>query len=243
MKLLKRGSRGPRVVALQKALKSNPYGSFACGAVDGDFGARTAAAVHEAKWSLGYPRGRCTTQAGAQLVAILEGRRRLTAGQRIRRKVRLRRADRQALRVKALARARKDVGLVEGPDNDIVYTRWWGWRTPYCVIALMYWYQQVGSTTAAKLKGTLEGCNTDYLLRAAFAGKHGLRVVTSPRPGDMGMIDFDGHVDPDHALMVVEVQADLVKTLEANATIANGKQGVGYHMRPRRNCWFIRVAD
>jgi hypothetical protein len=243
MKTLKRGSRGRRVVILQEALKANPYGHFACGAVDGAFGARTAAAVHEAKWWLGYRRGRCTTSAGHVLLAILQGRRHLTAPQAIRRRVRQRRADQQPLRLKALERARKDVGLVEGPDNDIVYTRWWGWRMPYCVVALTYWYAQVGSKTAAKLKGTLEGCNTDYLLRAAFAGKHGLRVVSSPRPGDVGVIDWDGHIDPDHALMVVDVHADLVRTLEANATLDSGKQGVGYHTRPRRNCWFIRVAD
>lgn len=243
MKILRRGARGPRVVALQEALRQNPYGNFDCGAVDGDFGPRTAAAVHEAKYWCGYRRAACTPAAGHVLLATLQEKRKLTGPQRIRRKVRLRRAARRPLRLKALERARKDVGLVEGPNNDIVYTRWWGWPTAYCVIALVYWYHQVGSKTAVKLKGTLEGCNTDYLLRAAFEGKHGMRVISTPKPGDVGVIDFSGHSDPDHALMVVRVFNDRVTTLEANATLANGKQGVGYHTRPRRNCWFIRFAD
>lgn len=56
------------VRVLQKLLA--PYDP---GPVDGQYGPLTAAAVERAKWTLGYPLGRCNGVAGAKLVAYLEG--------------------------------------------------------------------------------------------------------------------------------------------------------------------------
>lgn len=59
---------GPDVVELQRLLA--PY---APGAVDGQFGPATAAAVRRAKLALGYPEPLCDESAGPRLVAFLEG--------------------------------------------------------------------------------------------------------------------------------------------------------------------------
>lgn len=59
---------GPDVEALQTLLA--PYHP---GAVDGEYGPATAAAVKRAKWALGYPDARCNGSAGRRLVAYLQG--------------------------------------------------------------------------------------------------------------------------------------------------------------------------
>jgi hypothetical protein len=242
MKLLERGSKGPLVKEAQHRLKHNSFGSFDAGPEDGQFGVRTGSACSEAKWEIGYRKGQCDPVCGEKLLGLLRGTRKPSAAMRVRRRVRRRREAAVPLRMKAFAEAKKDVGYREGYGNATKFCSWWGVRTAYCVIAQMYWYVHAGSKTAAKMKGTLAGCNVDALLSAAKRNQWGLRLVATPQTGDIGVIDFDGHTDPNHALMFVRFLAGgMVETLEANTLIGGGGEGVGYKKRPRRNCWFIRV--
>jgi cell wall-associated NlpC family hydrolase len=59
---------GPEVEVLQALLAP-----FAPGAVDGQYGPMTAAAVKQAKWTLGYPDAQVDETAGPKLVAYLQG--------------------------------------------------------------------------------------------------------------------------------------------------------------------------
>lgn len=151
------------------------------------------------------------------------------------------------MRVKALNFAKGDLGLNESPPNSnrIKYTEWWGWGPcAYCVIACSYWYKKAGSR--AIVKGS-RWANTDNLLHDARLRRNGVRLVTDPKPGDIFVIDFDGHIDPDHAGLVEKViDSRTVQTIEGNTMAgAGGNQaeggGVYRRKRPRYNCWFIRV--
>jgi hypothetical protein len=150
------------------------------------------------------------------------------------------------MRLKALAFAKADIGLNESPPNSnrIKYTEWWGWGPcAYCVIACSYWYKKAGSR--AVVKGS-RWANTDNLLHDARMRRNGVRLVTDPKPGDIFVIDFEGHVDPDHAGLVEKVGSSTVQTIEGNTLAgAGGNQaeggGVYRRTRPRYNCWFIRL--
>jgi cell wall-associated NlpC family hydrolase len=64
---------GDDVRSAQELLASNPYGDFAPGAADGEYGQLTAAAVDRAKWALGYPKRALDGVFGTTLRSYLEG--------------------------------------------------------------------------------------------------------------------------------------------------------------------------
>jgi len=150
------------------------------------------------------------------------------------------------LRLRALANARRDVGLTESPPNSnrIKYTAWFGWGPcAYCVIGSCYWYAQAGSK--AVIRGS-RWANTDVLLADAKARRNGVRQVSEPVPGDLVVMDFEGHSDPDHCGIVEHVHASTVTTIEPNTHSDDaGNQaeggGVWRKTRARSMCWFIRV--
>ena len=238
-------TRGDHVARLQRLLKqagANP------GPIDGEFGPRTAAACVTAKRKLGYRLADCRPIAGEALIGYLTGTRRRSAAMVARAAKRAllarERASRSRLRLRALELARADLGTHEGPNNLVKYNTWWtGGRNDggaYCVRAGSYWYANAGSTAIDRRAGRFE--NTDYLLARAQAGEFGLRIVDEPRPGDGFVIDWEGHTNPDHFGLVESVDGSSVETIEANATLADGRQGVGRHTRPRGQCWFVRFG-
>jgi hypothetical protein len=64
---------GDDVRRAQELLARNPFGDFAPGTIDGEYGQLTAAAVERAKWALGYPKRGIDGIFGAKLKAYLEG--------------------------------------------------------------------------------------------------------------------------------------------------------------------------
>src|ERR671910_3059907 len=64
---------GDDVRRCQELLTQNPYGDFAPGAIDGEYGQNTAAAVDRAKWALGYPKRAIDGVFGATLRSYLDG--------------------------------------------------------------------------------------------------------------------------------------------------------------------------
>ena len=67
-----------------------------------------------------------------------------------------------------------------------------------------------------------------------------MHLASEALPGMGFVIDFDGRSDPDHfGLYVSGLGGGRFRSLEANATLADGRQGVGYHERAYRNCWFV----
>ncbi len=55
------------------------------------------------------------------------------------------------------------------------------------------------------------------MLADAKAGRNGLHLTSDPQPGCPGVIDFDGHSDPDHAITFVRGNGDgTCETIEFN---------------------------
>ena len=165
---------------------------------------------------------------------------------RARREARVRKAAAaeaaRTLRLRALELARRDLGLREGANNKVKFNAWWTGGAedgaPYCVRAGSYWYAKAGSEVVDPRAGRYEG--TDLLLADAKAGRHDLHLTGDPDPGCGFVIDFDGRSDPDHfGLYACDLGGGLFRSLEANATLPDGSQGVGYHVRAYRNCWFV----
>ena len=245
--LLQYGDKGSRVTALQVALNHNHWFKPARRLiVDGEFGPLTASAVQQAKYWLGYQKGDILPVAGDPLMDYLTARRDPTAAMKQRRKARLAAVPKPTLRQKAADAARADEGLLEGPDNAIKYNDWWADGTigdhdtdggAYCVRAGSYWYFKAGSTA---VKRGLRWENTDALLEDAKRGRNGVHLTSDPQEGDGFVIDWSGRSDPDHfGLYIRDRGAGEFTSIEANATLANGRQGVGFHVRAARQCWFI----
>jgi hypothetical protein len=240
------GSRGASVTRLQRALNTNPYHAPRRKlVVDGAFGSLTGAACQQAKYWCGYAKDDIEPVAGTPLRSYLDKTRPLTEEMRARRKARLEKAAAAAkvkpLRVKALTAAKADIGILEKQPNIIKYNAWWNNgadHEPYCVRAGSYWYAKAGSTVPNRAAGRYQG--TDYLLEDAKHGRNGVHLTSDPNPGDGFVIDFDGHSDPDHfGLYAGDEDGGQFHSVEANATLANGRQGVGMHTRPASQCWFI----
>jgi hypothetical protein len=255
MKFLTYGDKGPRVRRLQTLLNDNRFHHFRRKlAVDGDMRSLTCAAVKNVKYWAGYDREDMDPDlrdqiAGGFFFDLLTGKRELPPEYKARRRKRLAKAaeaaKRRPLRLKILVAAEPEVGTLEGPNNDIKYNRWWcgGGNDggAYCV--------RFGSWCAAEA-----GCphvvrgsrweNTDALLADAKAGRSGVHVTADPDPGNGFVIDWEGHSDPDHfGWYVSDAEGGEFKSLEGNATLANGRQGVGYHFRPAWQCWYIVFED
>jgi hypothetical protein len=234
--------KGPRVAEVQRLLK---HAGHDPGPIDGDFGPHTAQACKDAKkFTYGYTVVGCQPTCGDLLLAYLKGTLRPTVVMRARAALRRRQRAQKPMHLKALAFARADVGIVETQVNIIKYNDWWtnghNDHQPYCVRAGSYWYAKAGSKSIDRAAGRFQG--TDYMLACAKQDTCGVTTTNSPVPGDLFVIDFDGHTDPDHCGMVEEMKSDGVHSIEANATLPSGAQGVGRHVRPRGNVWFIRLV-
>ena len=233
---LQYGSHGDAVKLLQRRLNDNKYHDCHL-KVDGQFGSHTASAVHEVKWFMGYRAGSCAPVAGVLFEAIITGKVPLTATQRKRRAERMDVSPWEAKRHSALEKARATIGIAEGPNNDILFNRWWcdgrNDGAPYCVRALSYWWHPY--CTAVVRGSRWQG--TDALLADAKAGRYGVRLIADPAPGDIGVIDFNGHSNPDHGFMVERDDGGSVHTIEANAGVR-----VATFERSDRNCWYMRIT-
>ena len=117
------------------------------GPLDGEFGPRTAAACNHYKWRIGYPPGSCHPVAGGLLIEYLAGKRQPTARMRLRAAARRRKerqehatqGKRRAMRLRALAIIKGEIGTKEQGENVIKYSRWWGWgAVAYCVIGISW---------------------------------------------------------------------------------------------------------
>ena len=251
-KLLHYGSRGERVRRLQRALNDNPYfWPRRRLAVDGDMRTLTCSAVQQAKHRLGYPLGKIDPDvddqvAGEFLFGLLERTRQLPDEYAMRRRVRLRKLKaagaRSALRRKALAVIKGELGTMEagGHSNVIKYNAWWGWgAVAYCVIGISWAWVKAGSTS---FKRGARWAGTDLMLADAKAGRNGLHLTADPQPGCPGVIDFDGHSDPDHAITFVRDNGDgTCETIEFNTLGPGGMEGVWKKDRPLKNCWWFGV--
>ena len=240
---IRRGSKGKHVIHYQTLLKAKGYHP---GPIDGIAGKRTCAAFAEAKYWYGYPMSDVKPYCGPKLMLLLDGKAKLTDAQKRRRDARRKaEAEREAavpMRVKAYKEAETELGTWENHgENKVKYNDWWGWGSvPYCVIGLSWCYLHITPPSTAFVRGS-RWAGTDAMLDDAKHGRNGIRLTSDPKRGDCAVIDFDGHVDPDHGIMVDRVDEGWVWTIEFNTANAQGREGVFRKQRPRHHCWFIRV--
>ena len=236
--------RGKDVRQVQQLLTKAGYDP---GPKDGIFGPRTGACCNHYKHDVGYKTGNCHPTAGGLLLVYLRGEKKPSAGMRLRALNRRRKSQeqrkRRKMRLAALAAVKAEIGTLEAPNhsNVIKYTKWWGWGAcAYCVIGISWvWITKVGSKA---FRRGYRWANTDAMLADAKAGRNGLHLLSKPLPGSPGVIDFDGHSDPDHAITCIRVEGAEVVTGEFNTTKDGTRlEGVWEKRRPLRNTWWFAV--
>lgn len=237
--------KGEDIRHAQRLLKSNPFGQdFLQDRVSAEFGPATARACIRAKYWLGYPAGFQRPVFGPRLLALLSGAQELPPKYLKRRKDRLRERRAKPLRVKALERAKKDLGLKERPagSNKCTFTERWGMVGPWCNMAVSIWYIDVGS------KAFREKSNyafVPFFLSDAAAGRNGL-ALSAPsqvQPGDLVAFDWEQDGRPDHIGLFVKwiEPARTFQTIEGNTALGNNSNGGQVMRRERRVNQVARV--
>jgi len=249
---LKYGDKGELVKVLQRLLNHNAYRRpRLLLEVDGEFGPLTAGSVQGTKFWMGYAKGDIEPVAGDFFMALIQNGTPLPGDYSTRRKARLANvaenyAEKAALdkmRRRVLARIKGELGTLEQPNNSnhIKYNTYWGWGpVPYCVIGISWAWLMEGSK--AFVRGS-RWANTDAMLSDAKMGDHGIHLTNDPDPGCPGVIDFDGHSDPDHAITFVKDNGNgTCETYEFNTRKDSTYiEGVFNKSRPLRNCWWFEV--
>jgi len=243
------GDHGDRVRRLQSMLNNNRYFKPRTPLeVDGKMGTRTCSCVFQAKYRMGYAKEDLKPIAGPTFFSYISEKVPLPPLYRHRRQVRLAKLEAarsttsptSVMRKKVFAAAKEEIGTHEHGYNNIKYNDWWGWGSqPYCAIGISWLWVVKGGSTAFKRQSRWAG--TDPMLSDAQNGRNGIHLTNDPLPGAPGVIDFEGHSDPDHALTFVKDNGNgTCETIEFNTSGPNG-EGVWRKDRPLRNCWFFHV--
>lgn len=219
--------RGPQVTRLQKLLKVNWTGQdFLQGGVDGDFGPETGRACARAKYWLGYAAKEQKPLAGGTLLKLLHAKTVLPKEFMARRQARLKKAKRKPLRLKALDRALKDVGMKEKPPNSnwSPISRRWGIKGPWCAMSVSEWYIDSGSKAFILHD---DFAYVPYMLAAAERGQHGLAIVRdhAALPGDIVCFDWDDDGVADHTGLIRRLSVEEFDTVEGNTGLHNDSNG------------------
>ena len=227
---------GAGVRDLQAALVTNPFGAFYVGERDGEFGPLTAQACKRAKWLLGYPKEQCVATGGIVLYAYLTEARTLPASYQARRRYRLWKERNQGtLATRALAEAKRHVGVKENPpaSNRVLFSDWYGLVGPWCAMFVTYCYVHAGS------KGFRRGglwAYCPYMVAAAIAGENGASVTRDPQPGDVVLFDWTGDRVADHVGLFdawIDRDAGRFRTVEGNTSSSSDSDGGAVEVRER----------
>ena len=241
-------TKGPGVRDLQVALVTNPFGAFYVGERDGEFGPLTAQACARAKWLLGYPKEKCVQTGGAVLYAYLTEAKPLPVAYEAKRRYRLwKERNQSTLRTRALAEAKRHIGVKESPpsSNRCAFSDWYGLIGPWCAMFVTYCYVQAGS------KGFRQGAlwaYCPYIVAAALNGENGATVTRDPEPGDVVLFDWTGDGVADHVGLFdgwVDRNAGTFRTVEGNTSSTSDSDGGAVESRIRRTSQvrlFVRMS-
>lgn len=152
------------------------------------------------------------------------------------------------IREKALRSAKAEIGYTEGANNSTKYGQWYGWNNqPWCAIFMTWCFDPEGSTSF--VKGS-RYAYVPYIVEDASAHRYGLSLVSSPIPGDLVCLDFDGSAY-DHVGIVESGDSGDWTAIEGNTSSGSGgsqSNGGGVYRRSRttaqvvKRC-FVRVAN
>jgi hypothetical protein len=155
-----------------------------------------------------------------------------------------------ALRTLALQKAITQLGTKESPpnSNETPYTRWYGASGPWCAMFCTWAYETSGDSPSFK-KGQ-SYAYVPYIVSDARAGRNGLKVTSSPVPGDLVCYDWSYDGTFDHVGLFEEwVSGSSLnfRAIEGNTSVGNDSDG-GEVMRRDRSTTtaavvFVRVAE
>lgn len=128
----------------------------------------------------------------------------------------------------AVGVAKGEVGIKEVPagSNRVKYSVWYGMVGPWCAMFVSWVYAQVGIP--------FRYAYVPYVVRDARKGRNGLRVVSSPQPGDLACYQFGS--EPDHiGIFVRWIDAHSFEAVEGNTSVTSNDNGgkVMVRHRPR----------
>ena len=228
---------GGGVRDLQVALGTNPFAAFYTGERDGEFGPMTAGACKRAKWLLGYPQSKVVPTGGKTLYAYLRETEALPLSYQAKRKYRLwKERNQSTLRTRALAEAKRHVGVKESPpgSNQVAFSAWYGFVGPWCAMFVTYCYVTAGS------KGFRRGglwAYCPFMVAAAVAGENGASIPVEPERGDVVLFDWTGDRTADHVGLFLEwIDRDngRFRTVEGNTSSSSDSDGGAVEIRERR---------
>jgi peptidoglycan hydrolase-like protein with peptidoglycan-binding domain len=221
---------GDDVKQAQKLLKKAGYYDARVG---GEFGPLTAQASYRAQYWLGYAKPQQTF--GNRLENFLLRKTKPTPA--MRKRIAERKKGQKKLRLKALARMKKLVGICERPagSNHVPEINgWWGGgNEAWCARCVSKAYVQAGS--AAFVRGR-NYSYVPFIVQDARAGRNGLTVTVKPKAGDLVCFDWDGSnfaTDKNHVGMFVSGTKSRFKTIEANVDSRCGQQNRTSKSAPR----------
>lgn len=186
-------TKGKYVKAAQTAMKTNKYGKYFSGLIDGVYGPLTWKGAKRAKYWLGYPKKEINGAYGARLHSYLTGAQPLPTTYKARRAYRKKMAAAATTVAerdkKLLAMMVSQIGYTETPVNITKYGAWYGWNgVAWCAIVVSWAFARVGRASHFRY------AYVPYVVDDARRDRNGLYVVASPRPGDLVCYDFDGGV-------------------------------------------------
>ena len=112
----------------------------------------------------------------------------------------------------------KEIGYVEGKNNDNKYGKAYGWNNvPYCVI-FMWWAFKEASASDYFCGGTKQASCTKV---KEWAQAHNCWVTKDYKPGDLLLFNFNGKNTPKHIGFLVEVKNGVYYTIEGNTSPSN----------------------
>lgn len=160
------------------------------GNLDGIYGPATAQATKSAKFWLGFPTASIDAVFGQRLYEYLRPNdwRPLPAAYQQRRAERLRAATKKTPGLLAFELAETQIGTEESPfgSNRQKYGEWFGFNgVPWCAIFESWCMYHAGWK-----KYHYAACS--QIVGDARAGRNGLKVVKTPRCGDVAVYDLHG---------------------------------------------------
>ncbi len=122
--------------------------NFHPGPIDGVYGAKTAGAVKEAKWYLGYPKTKCNRICGPRFVDYLTGARRLPSTYAVRKRLRAHSSIRDKIVTEAQWGINHEPSIHYAQIRPMPLTRWGNHNLPIttdCSGAVTCIYKKAGA--------------------------------------------------------------------------------------------------
>jgi hypothetical protein len=245
--------KGQRVRDAQYTLKTNRFGSFYKGKIDGVYGVETAKAANRARLLLGFAMKYVYLNVyGQQLHEYLRGPKhrgkRLKPVMIIRRKLRLKEeAKKNTVKLRALAIAHRNVGIREIPygSNRQMFGSWYGFNgAAWCAIFVTYCFVQAGDKRTFR-RGSRSAWS-QWPLNMARSNAYGLSITYNPEPGDIVVYTHgQGHIGIFDKW--IDRSRGHFQTVEGNTSVGNDSNGgivmprqryVGDYMNPH----FVRFS-